>query len=166
MQAAPVADVVIQSDANGLLVSAELNYNEPFKGMLRARAANAGPWEEFTIEPLNGGLVAIKSKANGLYVSAELNYTNDARGMLRARSPVVGAWEKFALVPAGKDELGDPLFAIKSDFSGLYVSAELNYITGYTGMLRARATTIGPWEKFNIRQIPVRMPVPNPPNQE
>jgi hypothetical protein len=32
--------------------------------------------------------------------------------------------------------------------NGLYVSAEIGYTGSYYGMLRARATSIGPWEIF------------------
>jgi hypothetical protein len=34
--------------------------------------------------------------------------------------------------------------------NGRFVSAELNYPGGRNGMLRARATAVGPWERFTI----------------
>lgn len=42
--------------------------------------------------------------------------------------------------------------AIRSQGNGLYVSAELGYSGDRYGMLRARASTIGPWEKFQLCQ--------------
>lgn len=43
----------------------------------------------------------------------------------------------------------NPIF-IQSMENGLYVAAELNYTGGDYGMLRARASVVGNWEKFYI----------------
>jgi hypothetical protein len=40
--------------------------------------------------------------------------------------------------------------SLDSNANGDYVSAELGYTGASYGMLRARATTIGPWEKFDF----------------
>jgi hypothetical protein len=40
--------------------------------------------------------------------------------------------------------------SIKSTFNNKYVSAELNETGDNYGMLRARATTVGPWETFTV----------------
>jgi hypothetical protein len=66
---------------------------------------------------------------------------------LRARSSSVGSWERFELcwnVNNNPFEL-----AIRSLANGKWVSAELQYTGALYGMLRARATSIGPWETFN-----------------
>lgn len=42
------------------------------------------------------------------------------------------------------------LIAFQSTANSRYVSAELGYTGGNYAMLRARATSIGPWEKFDI----------------
>ena len=42
----------------------------------------------------------------------------------------------------------DGFWFIQSDANNLYVSAELGYTGGNYGMLRARATSIGPWEQY------------------
>jgi len=84
----------ITSQANGLLVSAELGYTGGDAGMLRARANAIGPWERFFIDNF-GTFATITSAANGLLVSAELGYTGDDAGMLRARATAIGPWEQF-----------------------------------------------------------------------
>lgn len=38
----------------------------------------------------------------------------------------------------------------RSNANGLYVSAELGYTGGNQGMLRARGSQVGPWEKFSL----------------
>jgi hypothetical protein len=40
--------------------------------------------------------------------------------------------------------------ALKSKANGLYVSAELGYSGDRNGMLRARAGSVGPWERFEL----------------
>jgi hypothetical protein len=40
--------------------------------------------------------------------------------------------------------------AIQSEWNNLFVSAELGYGWPYTGMLRARSSTVGPWERFDF----------------
>lgn len=84
--------------------------------------------------------------ANGLLVTAELGYTGGVNGMLRARtSGNAGPWEKFKVL-----QLSTETVAIRSNANGLFVSAELGYATTNPlyGMLRARSSSIGPWETF------------------
>jgi hypothetical protein len=42
-------------------------------------------------------------------------------------------------------------FAIRSESDRRYVSAELGKSGNVYGVLRARATTVGPWERFRVR---------------
>lgn len=137
-------DIKIQARGNGLFVAAEAEYTGSVFGMLRARSSSVGPWEKFSLCPMDG-YYTLFSYGTGSYVSAEKNYTGADAGMLRARSASVKSFEKF--------EVRCPSYCtIKSLVNGQYVSAELAYTgTGY-GMLRARSTAVGDWEKFSFSQ--------------
>jgi hypothetical protein len=90
----------------------------------------------------------LRSDANGRYVSTELNYTGVDKYMLRARrtgSP--GAWEQYEFCWGINNNPAQVAIRSKANFR--WVSAELGYGGGRYGMLRARATSIGPWETFN-----------------
>jgi hypothetical protein len=82
------------------------------------------------------------------YVAAELSRTGDGYGQLRARTPAnnVGPWEVFRLVCVH----GPNVYAIRSVANGRYVTAEISWTGNRNGLLRARATSIGPWEQFRI----------------
>lgn len=128
--------------ANGLYVSAEIGYTGSYYGMLRARASTVGPWEKFQKCWLDVNHFALYSEANGLYVRADLGYatTDPLYGMLRASiNSIGGPYETFF------DDSGDAIVA----YNNRWVSAELSYPGSERGMLRARATSIGPWEIFN-----------------
>lgn len=89
----------------------------------------------------------LKSRYNGLYVSVEINYTGVDKYMLRARASSPGSWERleFCWGTGG----GNPLnVSIRSLQNGLWVSSEQGYTGARWGMLRARASSIGPWEVF------------------
>ncbi|MUN39439.1 fascin domain-containing protein [Actinomadura litoris] len=141
-----MAGSTLTSDANGKLVSAELNYGRGDYGMLRARADVAAEWERFHLEVWGKLTWTIRSGANQKFVSAELNYDWKNYAMLRARADVAGEWEKFDLY---YNQTRD-LWAFKSKANGKFVSAELNYDGDRNGMLRARADYIGPWEWFRM----------------
>lgn len=57
-------------------------------------------------------------------------------------------------LPLPSSAAADPLLNRDVTFfsvaQGTYVSTELSYPEGDTGMLRARATAVGPWEKYRI----------------
>jgi hypothetical protein len=89
----------------------------------------------------------LKSGANGKYVTAELQYTGGDYAMLRARATSVGSWERFEFCWGSGGN--DSQLAIRSLANGKWVSAELGYPGGDYAMLRARASSIGPWETFN-----------------
>jgi len=140
--AACYVDVIITSQANGGLVSAELGYGGGDYAMLRARASAVGPWERYTV-CLGSSYDTITSQANGRLVSAELGYGGGDYAMLRARASAVGPWEKFRF-----ESCGSGCVTIWSLANNRLVSAELGYGGGDYGMLRARATNVGPWERF------------------
>ncbi|WP_433428520.1 fascin domain-containing protein [Nonomuraea sp. CA-141351] len=95
----------------------------------------------------------IISDVNNMFVSAELNQTGTLYGMLRARATSVGPWERFRICES--DGLaGSTTWTIQSLANGKYVSAELNYEGHYSGLLRARADSPGPWEKFRFSGDP------------
>jgi hypothetical protein len=90
--------------------------------------------------------VTIRSTSNGRYVSAELGYGGSSYAMLRARATAVGPWEKFYL--CWGDGYSADQWALLAAGNADYVSAELGYTGSSYAMLRARATALGPWEKF------------------
>jgi hypothetical protein len=88
--------------------------------------------------------VVIKSTANQKYVSAEVGGADYA--MLAADSATVGSLQQFS-------ECYDPqtgAISFRSNANGLWVSAELTYGGNNYAELRARATTIGPWERYRL----------------
>lgn len=98
---------------------------------------------------------AIYSQAAGKYVSAELGWTGDFYGLLRARASTVGPWERFNVCEYQDGNYpSNEVWTIQSLANGLYVSAELGWTGGLYGLLRARASTVGPWEKFNLLADP------------
>ncbi|GGU10080.1 MULTISPECIES: endonuclease/exonuclease/phosphatase family protein [Streptomyces] len=105
--------------------------------------------------PLPGGhRFALRSEANGLFVSAEINDPGTQAAKLRARTAggpeVLGSWEKFTL---HSDDKGVTA-ALRSEANGLYVTTEVNYTGGHAGLLRARGTAIGDWQKFHLEKQP------------
>jgi hypothetical protein len=92
---------------------------------------------------------AIKA-ANGKYVSTEMGLGGNDRGMLRARANTIGPWEKYYVCWRNDPGAGNTYALIYSE--GGLVSAEFGYGVDDTryGMLRGRASGMGPWEKFQI----------------
>jgi hypothetical protein len=88
------------------------------------------------------------SFANSTYVSSELGYGGDLYGMLRARASSPGPWENYRV--CGRYEGSNKVNFISNEQNGRYVTAELGRTGVDYGMLRARATAVGPWEKFTI----------------
>lgn len=91
--------------------------------------------------------VAIRSNRNNKYVTTEKDYTGSTTGMLRARADVVGNWEKYYL--CYQDGWGPNEFAFLAVANNRFVSAEFDYAGSNDGMLRARATEPGVWERFD-----------------
>lgn len=137
--------VYYSSYANGLYVSVELGYTGSRHAMLRARAYERGPWEEFEecwyINTAGKYVFTLRSLANWKYVAVEYDYGGSLTRMLRARSNVADIWERFYIgVPQNWH------MNLQSVWIGYYVSVELAYGGNDYGMLRARATQFGPWE--------------------
>ncbi|GII59844.1 hypothetical protein Pth03_82330 [Planotetraspora thailandica] len=135
------AEGIMRSKGNDLMVSAELAYQEPTLGMLRARSSTDGPWERFRI-CYDGTSDTIYSVGAQRYVSAEVATPGEKNGMLRAHATLINAWERFRL------QCGSVYCSIRSLANDRLVSAELQYTGADYGMLRARSTTTGDWELF------------------
>jgi hypothetical protein len=93
-------------------------------------------------------------QSNKSYVSSELLWAGIVNGTLRARAAVVGPWEQYTFV--SRDSCGgdatSACYAILGP-NGRYVSAELHYSGLLEGLLRARASRVGPWEEFEIVNV-------------
>jgi hypothetical protein len=145
-------DVYINSYQNGLYVSAELGWGGDQYGLLRARATQVGPWELFEecwyVDTSGRYVYTLRSEASGKYVSTEYDFGNNEYGdslymVLRARADSPGTWEHYFIgVPANWE------MDLQSVKINRYVSAEVLYQGAYVGVLRARATQVGPWEIF------------------
>ncbi|HEV2377261.1 MAG TPA: hypothetical protein VGS19_34495 [Streptosporangiaceae bacterium] len=148
--APPSSPFVLRSwtSGNGNYVSAELGYTGGNYGELRARATTQGPWETWDELSLPNGDVAFRSVANGLYVTVndQVATTDPSYGELTASSPTIGPRQAFQVTYNS-----DGTYSVKSVDDGHYVSAELGYTGASYAMLRARAASIGPWEKYTTR---------------
>ena len=90
-------------------------------------------------------------KVNGLYVSSEVNDSGDQNGKLRARSTSVGSWETFTLHTDNIPGVGyGTTITLRNEENGLYVTSELSTTGDQAGMLRARGTNTGSWERFYV----------------
>ncbi|QLJ05324.1 hypothetical protein HZZ00_32755 [Streptomyces sp. NEAU-sy36] len=90
-------------------------------------------------------------KVNGLYVAAEVNDSGDQNGKLRARSTSVGSWETFSLHTDNVPGVGyGTTITLRNEENGLYVTSEISTTGSQAGMLRARGTNTGSWERFYV----------------
>jgi hypothetical protein len=94
----------------------------------------------------------IISDAANAYVSTEIGYGGGLNGMLRARASTPGTWEKYSICGWWDAQYNTFVQSIRSERNGRYVTAEFGYTGVDNGMLRARATSIGIWEKFKIQR--------------
>lgn len=145
----------IRAVATSHYVSAEFGAQSSLYGMLRARATTVGYWERFIIEPLPaywnnvpGPAYAIYSTVNDRFVRAYTSSIGFFADTLVADDSDPDLVATFMLQPTGKDPHE---VAILSAANRRYVSAELNFSGAYYGMLRARSSFIGAWERFDIR---------------
>lgn len=139
--AANCYDVYLKSLGNSRFTSTEISATGSRSAMLRARAAEAGWWEIFTLCFDSTGYDYIYSPAADRYVSARIDLSGDNYGMLRAIAPTVGSWEKFTVSCSSS-------CTIRSQANNKYVTAEISYTGGGYGMLRTRADSVGSWERF------------------
>jgi hypothetical protein len=98
--------------------------------------------------------VAIQSWVTGKFVSTELgsNFNSSERGALVARADNVDAWERYTIcIDSDSNPYNpSPYWTIRSQANGLLVSAEYGYSGTEWAMLRARSTSVGAWEKFDL----------------
>jgi hypothetical protein len=138
----------LRSLANGRYVSAEFGYPSWTNGVLRARAASIGAWETFWCAAIGSTSFAIMAPSTASYVSTELGWPGSFNGTLRARAAMVGPWELYRFA-AHDSCVSSPCYAIRGP-NDRYVSAELGFTGPFQGLLRARATRVGPWEQFDV----------------
>jgi hypothetical protein len=99
-----MGSIALRSNQSGRYVSVELGETGATHAVLRARAAQIGPWERFDrlyelASGSTGVMFALRSEANGRFVSVELDYSGSFAAVLRARATQIGAWEKFRSLP-------------------------------------------------------------------
>jgi hypothetical protein len=165
----PTPAPYLRSAANGQYVSAEEQYSGEYRGLLRARAGTLGAWESFRSQALSPagnptcsapvpsgwlcmGSIALQSNDSGHYVSVELGQTGATYAVLRARATQIGPWERFDRLYELASGSTGVMFALRSQANGRFVSVELDQSGSFAAVLRARATQIGPWERF--RSLP------------
>jgi hypothetical protein len=140
--------VTIYSPANSRYVTTEINYGGADYAMVRAARTSVGSdWERFRLigDCANRWPDPVAEQPRAGDAAARLpglRLGRDARCLQQQR----GTWEGFRLV--GDCNSGCAILALGN---GRYVSAELDYTGNGYGMLRARATGIGGWERFIIR---------------
>jgi hypothetical protein len=143
----------IRATATSRYVSAELGAPEGSYGVLRARATTVGAWERFRFHESYSGPVdfGFWPAENNRPVQTDIQARGAYQGTLQANGTFDALSQGdpamvYDLVPIGS---GD--FAIRSHANNRFVSAELGYTGANYGLLRARATTVGAWERFDIR---------------
>jgi hypothetical protein len=154
-----VASIVSVDSHN--FATTEVGWNGSYPdeyGIVRTRSGSPGPWEEYGLDYVHdldasapANEVYIYSYAANNYLSAEFGWSGSQHGILQARSTptTTGQWETFYLQPNGDGTTSIYVY----DTSGgtttkYYVSAEEGFTGDAYGTLRARATTVGSWEKF------------------
>jgi hypothetical protein len=147
--AASCAHVAIQSTWTLKYASVELNETGFRYGMLRARSSTIGSWEKFTACYYeSGNYYTFRSDANGKYVVVQSS-SGDYAWMLTATVDQGTAIStQFRQINPSSDT--PSLLSLRN---GNYVSTELGYTGADYGLLRARATSIGPWEQFAVHVV-------------
>jgi len=149
--AAACAHVTIQSTWTLRFVSVELGETGFRYAMLRARASTVGPWEKFTsCYNESGNYYTFRSDANGKYVVVQ-SLSGDYAWMLTATvDQGTASSTQFRQVNPSSDT--PSLLSLRNDN---YVATELGYPESSAdfGLLRARSTSIGPWEQFAIHRF-------------
>lgn len=147
--AAACAEVSIQSTWTLKFVSVEINETGYRTGMLRARAANVGSWEKFrSCYYESGNYYTFQSEANGKYVVVQ-SLNGDYEWMLTATvDQGTASSTQFRQVNPSSDT--PSLLSLRN---GQYVATELGYTGADYALLRARSTSIGPWEQFAVHRL-------------
>lgn len=147
--AAGCAHVTIQSTWTLNFASVEIGESGFRYAMLRARASKVGPWEKFTsCYYESGDYFTFRSDANGKYVVVQSSNGNTAWMLTATVDQATAVSTHFRKVNASSDT--PSLLALRNDN---YVSTELGYVDADYGLLRARATSIGPWEQLIVHTL-------------
>jgi hypothetical protein len=147
--AASCAHVTIQSTWSLLFASVELGETGSRYAMLRARASTVGPWEKFTACYYeSGNYYTFRSDANGKYVVVQSSNGNYAWMLTATADQGTAVSAQFRQINPSSDT--PSLLSLRNS---QYVSTELGYTGSDFGLLRARATSIGPWEQFAVHVI-------------
>lgn len=143
--------VTIRSAYSGQYVTTEIGYGGNDYAMVRAARGSVGSdWERFRLIGNCADSCLIQSLNNRKLVLAQFDYQGYAWGELRGASDnAAGSWERFRI--EGNCSSGCAIRALGWAGDARYVSAELDYTGAGYGMLRARATSVGGWERFIIQ---------------
>lgn len=109
-------------------------------GDVIANRTGYGTWERFTVSLQADNMIALKAHT-GKWVVAEEDHNQN----LYANRDGVGAWEKFTVTYHG-----DNVISLKANTNGLYVQEDQND----DNRLRAGASAIGSWERFEVVSDP------------
>lgn len=160
----------LKSLANGKYVSAGMKENvAEYEWSLRARSDAPNGWERFTLHTNHAAkTIGMRFDATGFFASAEFADPAPRTGMLRAAGVRLGQWQQFhpeylADIPPAGSPVGSRVVALgaRKAATGSEAPAEdevLRYVSADVsesgqGMLRARASKIGSWEKFALEPV-------------
>ena len=151
--------VAFQSVWTSKWVATEKEYTGSSNGMLRANRDAIGNWEKYYLcsKPEWGyDEFAFLADANAKFVTAEFDYTGSNDGMMRARSEVADVWQRFDLLQV--DYPGAPgqvIYSIKSTWTNMYATTEVNYTDPRKGMMRVRpdSSYADVWQLFRMRWL-------------
>jgi hypothetical protein len=151
--------VAFQSVWTGKWVATEKDYTGTNHGMLRANRSSIGNWEKFYLchrADFGYDEFAFLADANAQFVTAEFDYSGSNDGMMRARSSVVDVWQRFDLEqvfnPGYPNEV---TYALRSTWTGMYATTEVNYTGTRQGMMRVRPNSnyVDVWQIFRMRWL-------------
>ena len=102
--------------------------------VMRCNRPLLGPWEKFTLHPLEGNKFALKGGRIGKWCA-------DEGGTIKCNRGAINAWEKFSLEPLGGDK-----YALKGGRHGNWCADVGNKIECNRGAINA-------WEKFTLKYL-------------
>jgi hypothetical protein len=135
--------------ASPRVVTVETTWAGSDYAKLRARKTSVGTNEKFQLCWYTAaGYYTVKALANNRYVTAETGYSGDWKGVLRASSTTVGIKQQFRITAGagGSSEFSK----MESVANGRYVSCEMTWVGDIKGILRARNTVAGAYERFRF----------------
>lgn len=117
------------------------------QGMIRAQSTAIGSDEKFVL-CYDGLTYTIQAVASGMWLNAEVNYAGTDTGTVRAQPAKGGLKGQFFLCSNS-----DGSYSWQSAANGLYLTAEIRDLLHY-GRLRARASEVDKWERFDLIPVP------------